>query len=330
MVLVKEQLGKQPFENRVLFANPCKTSYDIVYAKQNLIPWVTADSLEEFTKMSQATYTPNVLLRIAIDDSTSSSQFGAKFGLQLNEVHSIVRNVRTIQNPATITGLSFHVGSGSKNPSIYRTAVELSKLLWTSLQQDGLVGSFETLDLGGGWSSDLELFEQQAFHAREGLQFENQPAQLIAEPGRFFAAPVYELYVRVVGKKPRAGGGWRYTIDESIYGQFSCIPFDHATPTMYRVSLDSDTERPKTPAAIFGRTCDSLDWIANSDSMEELEVGDWLYIPNMGAYTSSTSTEFNGFPKPKCILTDSIPFPEHLRPLTNITFPLSSMLSVPQ
>ena len=29
-----------------------------------------------------------------------------------------------------------------------------------------------------------------------------------------------------------------------------------------------------------------------------LEVGDWLYFPLMGAYTSATASEFNGFPKP--------------------------------
>jgi hypothetical protein len=36
--------------------------------------------------------------------------------------------------------------------------------------------------------------------------------------------------------------------------------------------------------------------------MEELEVGDWLYFPLMGAYTSATASEFNGFPKPHIIL----------------------------
>jgi hypothetical protein len=38
--------------------------------------------------------------------------------------------------------------------------------------------------------------------------------------------------------------------------------------------------------------------IADSQDMEDLEVGDWLWFPNMGAYTSVTASEFNGFPKP--------------------------------
>jgi hypothetical protein len=38
--------------------------------------------------------------------------------------------------------------------------------------------------------------------------------------------------------------------------------------------------------------------IAKTPYMEELDVGDWLWFPNMGAYSSVTASEFNGFPKP--------------------------------
>jgi hypothetical protein len=37
--------------------------------------------------------------------------------------------------------------------------------------------------------------------------------------------------------------------------------------------------------------------------MEELEVGDWLWFPQMGSYTNVTATEFNGFPKPSTLTT---------------------------
>jgi len=35
--------------------------------------------------------------------------------------------------------------------------------------------------------------------------------------------------------------------------------------------------------------------------MEELEVGDWLWFPQMGSYTNATANEFNGFPKPQAL-----------------------------
>jgi ornithine decarboxylase len=329
MFLVQKQFGKQNVGKHILFANPCKTSSDITYAKELKVPWVTADSVEEFVKMDEAGYRPDVLLRIAVDDSDSACPFGAKFGLQPNEVHNVLRAIRTLKIP--VVGLSFHVGSGSKSPRAYRVAIDESKQLWKSLQKEKLVTKFMTLDIGGGWSHEEDLFAKQAYHTNEGLKEGSIiPNSVIAEPGRFFAAPVYDLYVRVVGKKPRNGGGWRYTIDESIYGQFSCIPFDHAKPRIARIrSNDNELPRKKTAATIFGRTCDSLDWIANSDSMEELEVGDWLYVPNMGAYTASTSTEFNGFPKPEILGTELFPNNKDLFWIESIKYPLASMLTVP-
>jgi ornithine decarboxylase len=57
---------------------------------------------------------------------------------------------------------------------------------------------------------------------------------------------------------------------------------------------------------MFGRTCDSLDVICYGSEMDELEIGDWLYFPWMGAYTSVTSSEFNGFPKPQAIYSSSV------------------------
>jgi hypothetical protein len=50
--------------------------------------------------------------------------------------------------------------------------------------------------------------------------------------------------------------------------------------------------------------------IARSESAEELMEGDWLWFPNMGAYTTVTSTEFNGFPRPPLITLDKNPLPD--------------------
>jgi hypothetical protein len=59
----------------------------------------------------------------------------------------------------------------------------------------------------------------------------------------------------------------------------------------------------KEEGVLFGRTCDSLDLIAKGQ-MEVMNVGDWLYFPLMGAYTSATASEFNGFPKPHIVSED--------------------------
>jgi len=309
---IVSELYKNPGDN-ILFANPCKTSQDIEVAKQLNVPWVTVDSVEELEKMHLANYHPEILLRVAVDDKGSTSPFAAKFGATPEISLKIARAAHYFKMP--VSGISFHVGSGSDRSDAFRDAVKYSKNIWNSLQ----LGPMKVLDLGGGWSSEEKLFKEQTDAVRPEL--EGLP-KVIAEPGRFFAAPIYSLYMRVIGKKPKENG-WRYTLDESIYGQFSCVPFDHASP---KLGLVGERSGSLINAVLFGRTCDSLDWIANSKSMEELRVGDWLYCPKMGAYTSATSTEFNGFPKPEVIQTDEEP--EKITWL-DVNYPLAKMLTLP-
>jgi len=330
MFLVHQVVGPTIAREKILFANPCKTSNDITYANQLQVPWVTADSMEELVKMNDAGYTPNILLRINVDDKGSACPFGAKFGLEVDEVKDVAAVAKSLS--MNVVGLSFHVGSGSSTSDAYRSAIHTSNHIWNSLSSTNLVDTWNVLDIGGGWSHKKDVFIEQAKSTQQGLlELIKKPTHVIAEPGRFFAAPIQDLYVKVIGKKPRKGGGWRYTIDESIYGQFSCIPYDHAKPNIARICFSEADKVPrrKSPATLFGRTCDSLDWIANSVYMEELEVGDWLYIPDMGAYTTSTSTEFNGFPKPIILDSDITPFSHTLRWLDTLSFPLASMLHVP-
>jgi diaminopimelate decarboxylase len=52
-----------------------------------------------------------------------------------------------------------------------------------------------------------------------------------------------------------------------------------------------------TLRSLFGPTCDSLDVICDVE-LPDLQVGDWLYFTNMGAYTVASATHFNGFLPP--------------------------------
>jgi ornithine decarboxylase len=158
------------------------------------------------------------------------------------------------------------------------------------------------VDIGGGFLPDRDDFSLKAASIRDAIRKSSgEKLRFIAEPGRFFATDSHDLFVQVIGKK-EGTRGWRYTLDESLYGQFTNILFDHQTPRWVRISTEGEKKRKRGPGILFGRTCDSLDVIARSDSMEELEVGDWLWFPSMGAYTTATASEFNGFPKPPTFL----------------------------
>ena len=50
-------------------------------------------------------------------------------------------------------------------------------------------------------------------------------------------------------------------------------------------------------SVIWGPTCDGTDKITENYWIPELDVGDWLLIDNMGAYTVTLASTFNGFEK---------------------------------
>jgi ornithine decarboxylase len=189
-----------------------------------------------------------------------------------------------------LSGISFHVGSGCKDVLQYKTAIFQAYSSLLNIRAEGHHAN--VIDIGGGFTDNfVEAARVIQKEAPEGVT-------MIAEPGRFFAQKSQDLFVRVIGKKPGTlPGSWRYTLDESLYGQFSCIPYDQAKPKWIRVREKGEERRPNAPCILYGRTCDSVDYIASADA-EMLEEGDWLWFPHMGAYTSVTSTEFNGFPKP--------------------------------
>jgi ornithine decarboxylase len=282
----------------IIFANPCKKREDIYYAMENQVTTTVVDSIEEIDKLAECQWPYKSLIRIRVEDSGSKMPFGAKFGADPKTVSNLLAYAN--QRGQQISGISFHVGSGCEDPTQYRSAIKLA----SSMNCD----TYKTIDIGGGFTNDG--FNAAAIQIQRARGFIPSKTNLIAEPGRFFAATSHDLFVKVIGKKRDLGNGYRYTLDESLYGQFSCIPFDQAQPKWIRVRDQWEPRRNDAPGILYGRTCDSVDTIAKSPAMEELMEGDWLWFPNMGAYTTVTSTEFNGFPKPPVLELDDLPKPD--------------------
>lgn len=51
-------------------------------------------------------------------------------------------------------------------------------------------------------------------------------------------------------------------------------------------------------SSIWGPTCDGLDCILQECKLPEMRNGEWIYFNDMGAYTISAASGFNGMPKP--------------------------------
>ena len=295
----------------ILYAHPLKSERDIRVIGENHIHPTVVDSGEECDKLTKTGWQGNALVRIAVNDKESKMPFSVKFGATEKELDQIAK-----ASLISLNGISFHVGSGCENPVQYKDAIEYAaEVGFAILRKYG--HDPKIVDIGGGFSSDPSTFAKTANVIQETLKKVPKNRIMIAEPGRFFAQPSQDLFVKVIAKK-NGPNGLRYVIDESLYGHFSCIPFDYQKPAFMRIPQGSHVERPVKEAILFGRTCDSLDIIAKGP-MEELVVGDWLYFPLMGAYTAATASEFNGFPKPDLIedMDNLLPPVEEAWSLTN-------------
>lgn len=308
-------LGTGASPEKIVYANPCKRREDITYADKAKVSRTVVDSCEEIDKVVQEAWAGDALLRIRVDDANSVVPFSKKFGIPLSEVQNIARYAG--KRGLSLAGISFHVGSTCNDVSQYTRAIFQASESADILRSEGHPAT--TIDIGGGFTSSAFCASANAISKAHSII---PPIRMIAEPGRYFSEGSHSLFVKVIGKKGMSNGapGFRYTLDESLYGQFSCIPFDCARPRWIRIGED---RRKRTPAVLFGRTCDSVDMIAMTESTEELMEGDWLLFPNMGAYTSVTSSEFNGFPRPPVYeLAESmnalVPQIEHA-PITYVT-----------
>ena len=279
---------------RILFANPVKDCQTLSYARAVDVDAMTFDSSNELLKI--ALYHPYaaLLLRLRVDDTGSTCRFGSKFGAEPEDVPALLSLAKTLG--LRVNGFSFHVGSGCTDPSLYGKAIEQCLTAMQLARECGMAP--DTIDLGGGFSSDT--FDRFAEHIRPFVE-EHPEVRFVAEPGRLMVNDAATLVISVIGKKKVTQGDgtlFVYFVNESVYGLFNNTVFDYRT-----VELEPFNERDGAtfPSRVFGRTCDSIDLIANECQLPDLSVGERLYVRRMGAYTSAAASGFNGFERSKAV-----------------------------
>ena len=293
------EITKDP--SRIIFANPCKMSSQIRYARSNDVDLMTFDCEEELYKIKLYHPYAKLVLRLAVDESNSRCKFNKKFGCKLSQVEDLLNIVKTLK--LDVIGFSFHVGSGCTSANTFYDAINECKKACAIAEKIGI--NISIIDIGGGFPGiDKNIkFEDIAKRINDGMtdffqnELDNNSIQFIAEPGRYFAEPSHTLVLNVIGKKNVIDDDTGekviiYYLNDGIYGSFGCIYFDHNNPTILPFNERNDKVHK---SRLFGPTCDSIDLISNEIMLPELAIGEWVYIENFGAYTIASSSNFNGF-----------------------------------
>ena len=204
-----------------------------------------------------------------------------------------------------VRGLSFHVGSQATDPTKYVEAIQACTNLIAEALLAGLP-SLDVLDIGGGfpvpYNEAVMPIDEFCAPIRAALAKLPAHVRVIAEPGRFIAAPAAIAVSSVMGKAKRDGRWWYY-LDDGLYGSYSGQLFDHAK---YPVAALRDGGE-LFESVLAGPTCDSIDVIDDNILLPELEVGDLVVGRMMGAYTWASATDFNFFKRAKVVVMNEQP-----------------------
>jgi len=289
--------------DRIIFANPMKPPSHVAFAKQEGVNFTVFDSKEELYKLHDLHPQAKLLVRIRVDDSFSICPLNGKFGADVRDVEQLLNLSK--QLGLSVVGLSFHVGSGCLSAQSYEKALSLAKSVFNTAEQMGI--NMDVLDIGGGfpgtWGQDIISFPAIVSVIAPLLdRYFPSHINVIAEPGRYFCCSCSTLVTRIIGKREEVFQGqtiFSYYLNDGLYGSFNCILYDHVTPVPYPFNDANVLSAQNFKTTMYGPTCDSLDKIVQDYQFPELQVGDQIYFPNMGAYTKAAGSEFNGFQSPK-------------------------------
>ena len=283
-----------PYSN-IFFMNPVKPREAIKEAyKIHNVKNFAIDNLSEYKKILEETNYANDLnihLRLKISSKSSVINFKNKFGISRNKAEKLLK---IIKKDSLKIGICFHVGSQCMNPEVYKNAMEYSKKI---VEASGVQINY--LNVGGGFPSNYENYKSP--HLKAYLSIVNNSfskifckkssrTQLLAEPGRSIVSECMSLVVKVNSRKNR-----KLYINDGIHGSLNNAGFYNF---IYPVKLfgRKDIKSKLKPFSFYGPTCDSRDFIKGPyylpDSVCE---GDYIELFNMGAYSITMKSNFNGF-----------------------------------
>uniref|UniRef100_A0A8C6SZB1 Ornithine decarboxylase n=1 Tax=Neogobius melanostomus TaxID=47308 RepID=A0A8C6SZB1_9GOBI len=243
--------------DKIIYAHTTKPQTHIRYACAQGVDMMTFDNEEELLKITRGHPNAKLLLRIAVDDSKSQVKLSTKFGATLGTVGSLLKRANELD--LDVKGVSFHVGSLCTDSVAYRWAIEEAH----------------------------HVFEQAVRFSGHGLEC---GVRVIAEPGRYFVDSAFTLALNVFARKKVWNGNGldtmiMYYVTDGLHGAFGINKLHpDIKPFVLRPHRVMSVTEPRYQSVIWGPTCDSADRIMDV-WMPELNIGDWILVDNVGAYT---------------------------------------------
>lgn len=305
---IAEAKAIRDFSNHanLYFMHPIKTRSAISQAYHEYgIRSFSLDSFAELQKIKEVL--PRVtdirpFVRLSVSNMHSEWKLANKFGI--DSVNGI-KLLKACSSSFDKIGLGFHVGSQCTNPESYRDAIRYAAKL---VKENDI--KIDMLDIGGGFPSVYTNMTQppiQAYFDAIDDEYINSglKCELLCEPGRAIVAESGAVIVKVLSRK----GAYLY-INDGKYGNLFEIGKE-LIPPVRAIRLDGNFSDVISDFSFYGPTCDSVDVLTGSFKLpQDMREGDYIEIANMGAYSTASCSNFNGFgkiPKGNLIITEEPP-----------------------
>lgn len=289
---------------KLSFGNTIKKKEDISFFYEHRIRLFVTDSEKDLENI--ATYAPGskVYFRLLFDASASSDwPLSNKFGCNEDTVIQLAYKAKLLG--LTPYGISFHVGSQQKDPSVWAEALNITDQLFEQLKTQYDI-HLKMLNLGGGLPAlylgttpSLENYFSTIQNALNTFKQKHQLEKIVTEPGRSLVGNAGILVSKVILKSPPKtpqDKPWLY-LDVGTYGGLC----ETAGESIQYKILTDDIEHADTKESFIlaGPTCDSVDIMYQKKGYvlpSNIDIDDYLYWLSTGAYTTSCSSMyFNGF-----------------------------------
>lgn len=300
------ELGVHP--DKIIYANPSKQVSHLKFARAKNVTKMTFDNIDELIKIKAIFPEARVVMRIRYDAEKTTLSFGEKFGCDPElEAPELIRKCKDLK--LDLIGMSFHAGNELQDHQVFYKAIKAIKKLFDFAATVGM--KFNFFDIGGGFDGrDMKQVEECARFINSAIEefFPDQSIEVIAEPGLFFMQTAFKLLCCVNSRRVQKDDKGRvarinYFVNNGVFGSF-LRNYLYGIQLVPRVFLEVTPSKnaPHYESILWGQTCDSTDKMFQL-TLPEMQVGDWMiFDENVGAYSRSRGTEFNGFDRAEMVV----------------------------
>ena len=281
-------------EAKLHFMHTVKSKESIASAYNDYnVKSFSLDSKDELRKILDATNQAKDLelfVRIAISNEHAEIDLSRKFGALPSEALGLVR---LCKQHAKKLGISFHVGSQCMHKISYSKGI---KEIGSMIKKTKIIP--DTINVGGGFPSiypdlnpePLSNYMMEIKKELNNLKLDKLP-EIICEPGRAIVAESGSTIVKVILRKKN-----NLYINDGTYGSL----FDAGAPNFVlpsKMITEGRVQSKKLTAfSFFGPTCDGLDYMKGPFLLpNNIKEGDYIELGQLGAYSLTFRTNFNGF-----------------------------------